>query len=151
MCAIDLTSSIESLAGFSLYVTPPVVNKPERDKENPDEDSPSKRGMSFIVHWDFAWYCHPEPVKRRQYDSSMRQLGIFRTPKTKAVVFYIGIKKTAVESGCAESASVGQTVAPGAAFQHTFVFAVLRFRDGVAGMRQVIGVHPFPYVSRHVV
>lgn len=81
----------------------------------------------------------------------LRGLRIFRATEAEAVVFHLGVKKTAVEGGGAESASVRQTVEPRPAFQHPFVFTVLRFRDGVAGVGQVVGVHPLPHVPRHIV
>lgn len=74
------------------------------------------------------------------------QSGILCTTKTEAVVLYVRIEKAPVESGSTEPAPVRQAVEPGAAFQYTFVLAILGFWDGVSGVRQVIGIHPFPYV-----
>ena len=125
---------------ISELISYPVVKQPERNDEYPHENSPGKTGMLF------SFLVRRGHLLGSRSLRSVARLGISGAAKTKAVVFHLWVEKTAVERRCAEPASVRQTVEPGTPFQHALVFAIFRFRNRVAGVRQVIGVHPFPDV-----
>ena len=67
---------------------------------------------------------------------SGQESGTFRFCATKpeAVVFHLWGEKTSVEGWGAQSATIRKAVEPGSAFQHPFVFAIFRTRDGVSRM-----------------